>query len=201
LADEALTIDFGWMLRKGFAAPGAFKSGQLHWRCRGEPSGWIFYSCDMTDDSDALLTLRFDVADKQSDEKHSYIQHISLVCTVPTYGGRRWWMLCPENGSRILKLYCPRGAHTFASRTAWRLAYRSQRLQKRDRPFEALFRVQRRLGCLEGLEQPIRRPKGMWRRTFKRHVERYDELDAACSSVVAEFEEALRQMDGGGRNL
>jgi len=59
----------------------------------------------------------------------------------PHFGGKRWWMHCPINGDLVGKLYCPNGAHTFASRTAWRLDYNSQRIAGRGNPFEALFRL------------------------------------------------------------
>lgn len=89
-------------------------------------------------------------------------------------------MHCPFNGSRVGKLYCPSGAEKFASRTAYRLGYTSQRVAERDKAFEALSRIQNRLGCPEGWEQPIRRPKGMWHRTYERLEQRYWEADARC---------------------
>ena len=64
-----------------------------------------------------------------------------------------------------------------AGRMAWRLGYRSQRVAHRDRPFEKLFRLQRKLGSSEGWEAAIFRPKGMWHQTFGQHWERYLELD------------------------
>ena len=71
-------------------------------------------------------------------------------------------------------------------RKAWRrLPYRSQHVARRDRPFEKLFRLQRKLGSIEGWEAGLRRPKGMWRRTYERHWERYLELDAECGQEMA----------------
>lgn len=64
------------------------------------------------------------------------------------------------------------------SRAAWRLGYRSQRVAHRDRPFDKLFRLQRKLGSDAGWEAGLRRPKGMWKRTFEAHFDRYLELDA-----------------------
>jgi hypothetical protein len=75
----------------------------------------------------------------------------------------------------------PSGVGRFASRKAWQLGYRSQRAANRDRVFEKLFRLQRKLGGPEGWEAGLYRPKGMWNRTFERHLDRYDELDAQCS--------------------
>jgi hypothetical protein len=193
LADSALRIDFAWMLRQSLAVPNALRGGRLSWNCGGKPAGDISYTCDMRDPDNAQFELRFAVTDRRSGEKSDYVQRVHLSYTVPNFGGRRWWMHCPSNGSRVGKLYCPDGAHTFASRTAWGIAYQSQRAADRDRPFEALFRLQRRLGCTEGWEQPIRRPKGMWRRTFERYEERYSQLDRQCGVAMAGVLARLRR--------
>jgi len=50
---------------------------------------------------------------------------VSLVTTVPHYGGRRWWFICPIKKIRVAKLYLPSGATMFASRQAYDLTYRS----------------------------------------------------------------------------
>ena len=53
---------------------------------------------------------------------------IRLVTTQPTYGGCRWWFLCPltrEEPRRAAKLYLPPGGHYFASREAYGLTYQS----------------------------------------------------------------------------
>ena len=108
-------------------------------------------------------------------------QTVSLCHTQPNYGGKRWWMICPYRGNRVGKLYLPPGGDRFASRKAWRLAYQSQRDAHRDRPFERLFRLQKRLGCEQGWGNVIQRPKGMWHRTFERHWEEFLELDDLCA--------------------
>lgn len=112
-------------------------------------------------------------------------QKIRLVFTEPNFGGRRWWMICPYKHIQVAKLYLPNGGDRFASRKAWRLAYQSQRVAHRDRAFEKLFRLQRKLGCEQGYDSFIRRPKGMWHRTFDRHLERFEELDAICGAEMA----------------
>ena len=180
IAETALRIDFAWMLRSGYAREGALSNGSLHWTCRGEPSGDIRYSCDMLDAENARLRLIFTVIDHRRDEKRPYEQLVHLSYTVPHFGGKRWWMHCPHNGSRVGKLYCPAGADTFASRTAWRIGYRSQRETDCDRAFSQIAKLQSRFGCEGSFEDPIYRPKGMWRRTFARHEERYWELRDRC---------------------
>jgi hypothetical protein len=159
--EDGLTIDLALMLRKGWMTDGVSRTGgRLTW---SGSSGWsasISYSYDLTDPDAANMTLTYrsrrgggDWVDRK--------QHIRLSYTVPPYGGRRWWMVCPVRHERVGKLYLPDGGDIFAGRKAWNLAYTSQRAASRDRAFERLFAIQRRLGCPEGWEQPIWRPKGM----------------------------------------
>jgi len=181
IADGALTIDFAWMLRTRKAVPDALVRGSLLWTYRGEQNAGINYRSDMRDLDDAWLELHFNTIDRSTGEKRDCTQRVPLSFTVPHFGGRRWWMHCPLNGSRVGKLYCPQGGDIFASRTAWRLGYRSQRVSDRYKPFERLFALQKRLGCKEAWLEPIERPKGMWRRTFDRHLKQYQELDRLCN--------------------
>ncbi len=192
-ADASLRIDLAWMLRNGLARVGDRIFGNLSWTCRGEPSGNISYNCDMHDPDGSFMELRFTVTDRRTGERRDYNQRIMLSYSVPHFGGKRWWMHCPVNGERVGKLYCPAGADTFASRTAWRLGYHSQRITDRDKPFEALFRLQSKLGCREGWEQPIRRPKGMWRKTYARLESRYWQLDAQCGATMMAALRSIRR--------
>lgn len=187
LADEALFVDIAWMVRNGQAIPGACFTGTLQWTCRSRESGNINFECDMRAAENAVLVLRFTTKAAPENEKRSHVQRIKLSCTKPNFGGWRWWMHCPFNGQRVGKLYCPSGEEKFASRTAWKLGYQSQRIAERDRPFEALARLQKRLGCTQGWEQPITRPKGMWRRTYAQYEKRYRELDMQCSYAAEAF--------------
>jgi len=181
-ADESRRIDIAWMIRKRFAIPGAILSGTLSWSRGDEPAGNISYTADMFDPQHAALVLKYTIT--ESSEKRDYTQRIRLSYTVPQYGGKRWWMHCPVNGQRVGKLYMPLNAEAFASRTAWRLGYQSQRVAKRDAVFERLFRLQKKLGCPQGWEMPIRRPKGMHRRTYARLEEEYWYLDALCAAEM-----------------
>lgn len=185
VAEEALRIDIAWMLREGLAKPGQSITGTLRWTCRGEPSGNVSYACDMRDPDNGMLELRFKVTRQREGTSKDYVQRIRLSYTQPHFGGRRWWMHCPHTGERVGKLYVPSGGDIFASRKAWRIGYRSQRIAAHDRPFEGLFRLQRRLGCPEGWEMPIRRPKGMHHRTFERFEDEYWRLDQRCGLAIA----------------
>jgi hypothetical protein len=183
-ADMSLRVDLAWMIRTGKAKPGSLIWGSLSWTCGGEPSGSISYETDMTDPDNARLILKYRRG--SGDTAEQVRQEIILTYSQPHYGGRRWWMMCPYGGGRSGKLYLPPGGDRFASRKAWRLGYQSQRIAERDRPFEALFRLQKKLGGRQGWEGGLeRRPKGMWHRTYKRHWEEYFRLDRLCANEAA----------------
>ena len=192
IAEEALQIDLAWMLRNGRAQAGVRLIGGLSWTCRGEPSGNIAYTCDMRDAENSTLELRFTVTRRSAGEAKDHIQHIRLSYTQPNFGGKRWWMHCPVNGGRVGKLFVPAGAELFASRRAWGMGYRSQRVTARDAAFERLFNLQRRLECPIGWEMPIRRPKGMWHRTYRQLEREYWELDHHCSRHMMAVAEQLQ---------
>jgi hypothetical protein len=61
---------------------------------------------------------------------------VQLTSTQPTFGGRRWWFLCPRTARRTTKLFLPNGGSHFWSRQAYGLGYRCQREDRfrADRP-------------------------------------------------------------------
>jgi hypothetical protein len=122
-------------------------------------------------------------------------QLVGLIATRPNFGGQRWWMICPQSGSRVAKLYMPPGAKRFASRHSWNLGYFSQQEAKKDRTFEKLCRLQKKLGCEQIMWGGLQRPKGMHRRTFERHLDRYRELDCLCTQDLISFFPSLRSDD------
>jgi hypothetical protein len=81
-------------------------------------------------------TTRWDGERRESD------YWIQLETTPQPFGGRRWRFVCPRTGRRAAKLYLPNGAFTFASRQAYRLAYRSQREAPHDRALRRAFKCE-----------------------------------------------------------
>jgi hypothetical protein len=67
-------------------------------------------------DGTATLWLRY-----VADGKPMYYT-VTLVSTVPHYGGRRWWFICPIKKIRVAKLYLPPGATTSLTAPAGRAA-------------------------------------------------------------------------------
>lgn len=191
LADSALFIEIDWMIRTRRAVPGSWVKGSLSWTCRGQESGWISYECDMRDADNAFIILRFTVKTRATGEKRDFEQRVPLSFTIPNYGGKRWWIHCPVNGTRVGKLYCPADGDIFASRTVWRLGYQSQREAHKWRPLDRLFRLQRKLGCECGIQNYPGRPKGMWRRTYERHLNKYYLLQQQCAVELSKAVERL----------
>ncbi|MDE2561916.1 MAG: hypothetical protein KGL48_06660 [Sphingomonadales bacterium] len=171
MADASLRIDLARMLRLGQAKEGALIWGSLSWSRGGEPSGSISYRAVMDSPGDERLELSFTRG--KGGDAEQVKQTVRLCFTRPHYGGKRWWMICPYRGIRAGTLYLPPGGDRFASRQAWRLGYRSQRTAHNDRAREKLFRLQRTLGCEQGMGNHPSRPKGMRQRTYERHLARY----------------------------
>lgn len=171
------------MLKTGRIVPGQHIRSTLHWSCGGQPSGSISYEAIMTVPGNERLILTYTRG--SGDDKESVRQEVRLVSTPLQFGGRRWWMVCPYRGVRCTKLFKPVNGDRFASRKAWRLHYRSQRVAWHDKPFERLNRLQRKLGCREGYEEWLYRPKGMWQRTFARHQAQFDRINEQCDYVWA----------------
>ena len=114
------------------------------------------------------------------------MRQVIALTALPQYlGGHRWWLRCPVTGERVRTLHLPPGGDRFASRKAWGLAYRVERLNRFDRPFEKLFRAQRKLGGAQGLGAELARPKGMWRQTFARHVATLGLRDVVCVDQIS----------------
>jgi hypothetical protein len=102
--------------------------------------------------------------------KHDAEYWVGLATTPQPFDGRRWWWVCPRTGERVSKLYLPPGALTFASRRAYRLAYRSQRETPHDRAIRRAFKLHHRLGATGGIGDPIPKPKSMrWERRRDLH--------------------------------
>jgi hypothetical protein len=182
-AEASLRIDLAWMLRTGRAKEGAWFAGSLNWTWGDRPAGSIGYEAIMHQPGEERLELAYTRG--KGDDAERVKQTVRLCFTRPNYGGKRWWMICPYRGIRVGKLYLPPGGDRFASRQAWRLGYHIQRVAPHERASERLFRLQRKLGGDQGLAALPRRPKGMWQRTWERHLERYWELEEAADAELA----------------
>lgn len=180
LVEDCLSLDLAWLMRLGPLREGEAGSGDIKWSQDGNAIGTLRFRLDLRTTETSQLILRYTIA-TPGGERRPMRQAIALIALTQHFGGRRWWMRCPVTGERVRVLYLPPDGERFASREAWGLAYRVERLSHFDRPFEKLFRAQRRLGGSQGLAAGLVRPKGMWQRTYARHHGRFAEFDIACA--------------------
>jgi hypothetical protein len=72
---------------------------------------------------------------------------VRLTTTTPTYGGLRWWFLCPWTGRRAHKLFLPRGGCEFWSREGHGLGYAVRSLDKYARRQRRCAKLLAKLGA------------------------------------------------------
>jgi hypothetical protein len=88
------------------------------------------------------------------------------------------------------------GAFTFASRRAYRLAYKSQRETPHDRAIRRAFKLRHRLGAIGGIGDPIPKPKGMRWATFEREIGGVEDTDAVVNGHLWAFVQKLNRRLG-----
>ena len=176
--EAGLILDLSWMLRSGLIKRGANVTGHLTWTGRSGRVTVIGYTAFMAEPGAERLELSLASSTNR--------QTVRLSITVPNFGGKRWWMICPISSSRVNKLYLPRDTDRFASRNAYNLHYRSERVTKQQRALDRLFELQLKLGCPKGLGvPPPARPRCMWQRTYQRHLYRYQQLEKAAAATFS----------------
>jgi hypothetical protein len=116
--EEGLVLDIKELVAMGAISP-RWREGSLSWRSGTETIATLGFGSTTYSDSTGTLWLQYVV-----DGKPMHYT-ITLVSTVPHYGGRRWWFICPIEKIRVAKLFLPPGATRFASRKAYNLTYRS----------------------------------------------------------------------------
>jgi hypothetical protein len=151
---------------------GLCATGTLHF---GEERLAVEVKVDTIDPSDPFIELTHQTRDDREGDR-IVRDRIRLIWTVPTYGGRRWWFLCPRTGRKTTKLYLPNGGWHFWSRRAYGLGYACQREGRFDRLQRRAAKLNRQLGG-EGWrswDTPPIKPKWMRWRTYERKYERWE---------------------------
>jgi hypothetical protein len=124
--EDSLCLSISSLVKKKALMPGSWTRGSWQWSYQGSsPHARIGYEANLVDPDAAWLRLTYTASGTPMDYR------IRLVTTEPTYGGRRWWFLCPlahQDGGpprRVAKLYLPPGGRHFGSREAYGLTYTS----------------------------------------------------------------------------
>jgi hypothetical protein len=137
--EESLVLTASTLVRRGALVPGARTSGWWGWTGEGEdePHATIGYEANLMDPEAAWLRVHYQWRGESIDYR------VRLITTTPTYGGLRWWFICPltrrDGGAprRVAKLYLPPGSRYFGSREGHGLTYTSC---QESGKFRGLFR-------------------------------------------------------------
>jgi hypothetical protein len=135
--EGCLTLDANVLTRKGVLKPGCIVSGSWHWTFNGGRECSVGFTAWADGDSPPRMRLAY--ARVEGDAQHPEDYSVGLSLTRPTYGGVRWWFLCPlivdglSCGRRVAKLHLPPRARYFGCRRCHGLTYTScQRSHKDD---------------------------------------------------------------------
>lgn len=187
LVEHSLTIDLPLLMRRGRLKDGQRGRFVIRNLSNGE---YIIAFHDLRDPDEAWLELNYRQFIR-ADVQPEVAQYIPLTFTVPHFGGRRWWMICPYCGQRVAKLYLPPGGDTFACREEWQLVYESQRRDQFWRALARLDRLERQLA-----RQERKRAKAGHAPAIRRDTEERlsDELQHASAHCAAAMESSLRNI-------
>lgn len=176
--ESGLSLDLSRLFKTGWLKPGAWTSGTLRWTIvgSGEETASMGFEAHLGEE-EGHIRLHWTATNRWSGEKRECENRIALATTPQPFGGRRWWFVCPHTGQHATRLHLPSGAYVFACRSAYRLAYRSQRETPRDRALSRAFALRRKLGADGGIGDYIAKPKGMHWRTFERALERVERAE------------------------
>jgi hypothetical protein len=172
IVEHALTLDIRHLRRDGLLSGGSGSGAwRWHWGSLKQLTGLVEYEGATQEDSGDLHLKSITRFDPMGKPVTTPGQTIRLVTTIPPYGGRRWWFLCPRTGKRVMKLHLPYGAHAFASRQAYRLGYAVQREAPRDKAYRRARKARHRIGGSDNLALPLpNKPKWMRWPTYDRLV-------------------------------
>jgi len=164
------------------------REGILEEGCLSEraPLFGVAYHVDATDMSCPHVHLVYMI------ERQRFEYPVDLQTTRPHLGGLRWWFVCPLCQGRAQKLFLPPDADRFGCRTCHKLSYASSSERPFDRYIARARKIQLRLGGSASLLDPFpAKPKGMWWRTYRRHVRFVLAEDAAMLRVLLAVRETV----------
>lgn len=146
-------LDVFWLKKNGYFC--GWKSGGISWTNQSGTSNSIgLFVSTHTDDKYAQFT--YTITDRDTGEKTNYNYNITITTTPCTYGGVRYWFICPLTsngrycGRRVGKVFL--GDKYFGCRHCYNLSYNS-RNETKSGMFSYLGRMFKYEKKLEKLEE------------------------------------------------
>jgi hypothetical protein len=191
--ESCRSIDVNRLHREGCLEPGW--RGGWHWTRGGEKMA----SINLRTEADRLcLAFRVRIDGGEWENVEENIDIIRVFCR---FGGSRPYFLCPAVlngipcGRRVANLHGL--GRYFLCRHCYRLAYASQSEGSWDRALRRSNKIRHRLGGEPGSVKTFpERPKGMWRRTYKRLRDKsIDAETLANEAFIAQTKRLLGSLD------
>ena len=166
--DNCLTIDVYELLREGILREG--RTGKSRWFVDGSLSGTMVVHSEY-DWLDLLIDVGYG----------TFHQRVEMIWPSCNFGGERPCFLCPACGRRRIKLLIRHGE--LGCRQCHDVDYISQHKPTHYRALDRARELRERLGGSRQVGSPMPpRPKGMWRRTYRR----------LCGEIVRLEQESFR---------
>jgi len=173
--DNVKRIDIRYMRKQGLLKP--YHQGTLSWTCRGEPSGYINYTCYPHE-----LQLHYRYREKGEDWQ-PVEQRITIERTHCHYGGDRQWFCCPRCHKRVAVLY---GADVlFLCRHCYQLPYASRNQGYMEKLLDQKDMLGKRIFEYYEYGEGWGKKKGMHWSTFDRLHVKYKALEKAWREYAA----------------
>ncbi len=176
VVEQFRSIDVNRLNREGLLSHDGV-GAQLHWR---DEDGERVASVNVSY-RDGWLRLNYSFREYDGDWQQ--VSEPVLIERVPcNYGKSRPYFRCPRCGRRCAKLH---GASVrFLCRKCYRLSYACQAEAPWDRAIRRSNKIKRRLGGNGEWNEFIPRPKGMWRRTYDRAMEKIWKLEGEAEDYL-----------------
>ena len=166
--EEVKRIDIRFLKKIGVL--NKFCSGQLSWSAGGRPSGTINYHATPED-----LELKFNFRRGSYEQWQPIKQRIYFSTTDCNYGGKRYWLICP-NCHRRVGILCGLD-RLFLCRHCYKIPYGAQQESVLDRVLRRKHKIGERI--FDDYENGFgwRKKKGMHQKTFNRFYAEYRRLE------------------------
>ena len=187
---ELRSLNIGQLQQWGYLRVGC--TGERNWRRKGETIASI-----KLQGGPARVDIAYSARD-EADIWRTARERIEIRWVACPFGGDRPYFVCPgllnDCSRQVLNLYAVR--FRFRCRHCHKLTFESRRQTKAEREQCATLRIAIRLVRVNGMfTLSTRRPKGMWRRTYKRLSDRL--LAAIKADLAVDERLALQRLVDG----
>ena len=173
--DEVRSIDILDLQRNKVFSRGTGMIWTSSWSRNGEVVASVSYRVEGEEGEATGLRFMYTITDNDTGEKQDYNYIIPVVSTPCTFGGKRWWYICPlvvndrPCHRRCRILYLPSGSKYFGCRECHQLTYESRQRHRGkfyegyEKPFKTMMAIDDKLARTRSWEKKV----AMWRKQLQ----------------------------------